>query len=360
MTPLTPTAPAEAGPAGARTEDDGPGAGFAGLAWVTWRQHRWALVSSLVLAAVLTGWMLYLAADMTNLYHQCHNTLCPDGSPQAATLDARFTGPIDVADKLLLAVQDLPALIGMFLGVPLLAREYEQRTLLLAWSQDVSPVRWLWAKLALIGGFVAALTAVLSATTDHLAHVLHDVDGSTMFEGSMFLDSGMLPLAIGVAWFAAGVALGAAIRRVLPAAMAVLAGFVGLLLTVEWRYPTLVQPVSGLFRFGAPGPTDPTNALRIKGGIRVGPGHVENVFDASGHPLGYAALQHACPDFILLPPRTGFSCLVHHRFQQYMAYQPGSRIPEFHLLIASGYLGLGALALAAVWLLVRRAGLSAG
>lgn len=359
MTPLTRIAPVEEHPAGSRT-GEGRGAGLAGLAWLTWRQHRWALVSSLVLAAALTAWMTYLAADMTSLYHQCHDTRCPEGSPQWDTLSARFTGPIDVADNLLLAVQYLPALIGMFLGVPLLAREYEQRTLLLAWSQDVSPVRWLWTKVALIGLFVAALTAALSVSAGHLARVLHDVTGGTMFDGSMFLDSGMLPLAIGVSWFALGVALGAAIRRVLPAAMTVVAGFVGLMVTVDWRYPTLVTPVSGFFRFGAPGPSDPTNALRIKGGIQVGPDHVKNVFDASRHPLTYTALNHACPDFVLLPPRAGFSCLASHGFQQYMVYQPGSRIPEVHLLIASGYLGLGVLALAAVWLLVRRAALSAG
>jgi hypothetical protein len=67
-------------------------------------------------------------------------------------------------------VRYVPLLIGVFIGVPLLAREHEQRTLLLAWSQDVSPVRWLWTKLALLGPFVAILTGGLSAVSDHLAH----------------------------------------------------------------------------------------------------------------------------------------------------------------------------------------------
>ncbi|WP_445528978.1 hypothetical protein [Streptomyces cyslabdanicus] len=338
------------------------GAGFAGLAWLTWRQHRLALFSSLVLAAVLTGWMAYLASDMTSIYHQCHDTLCPPGSPQLETLNAPF-GPVDIANKLLLAVQYLPVLIGMFLGVPLLAREYEQRTLLLAWSQDVSPVRWLWTKIVLIGLFVAALTAALSAVADHLAHVLHDVVGGSMFDGTLFLDSGMLPLANGVSWFAIGVALGAAIRRVLPAVMAVITGFIGLLLTVQWRYPTLMTPVSRFSEFSDAANHDhtaSTNALVIKAGIQVGPGHVVNLFDASGHALSYAQVQHACPNFLSLSGKASLSCLVRNHFQQYVEYQPGSRIPEFHLILASGYLGLGVLALAAVWLLVRRASLSAG
>src|SRR5258705_1744701 len=106
-------------------------------------------------------------------------------------------------------------LIGMFIGVPLLAREHEQRTLLLAWSQDVSPVRWLWTKLALLGGFVAALTAVVCAESDHLAHVLSTVGGAGMFTDTLVLESGMVPLAVGVCWFALCAALRAPLRRTL-------------------------------------------------------------------------------------------------------------------------------------------------
>jgi hypothetical protein len=41
-------------------------------------------------------------------------------------------------------------------------------------------------------------------------------------------------------------------------------------------------------------------------------------------------------------------------------YQPSSRIPDFHLILIGGYLGLGAIAVAVVWWLVRRTSLSAG
>ena len=64
-------------------------------------------------------------------------------------------------------------LIGVFLGVPLLAREHEQRTLLLAWSQDITPQRWLWTKLALLAGLTAALCTATAAACDHLTHVQH-------------------------------------------------------------------------------------------------------------------------------------------------------------------------------------------
>jgi hypothetical protein len=321
--------------------------------------YPWAAAA----AGSLTGWMTYLAAEMTGVHHQCHDAVCAAGSAQELRLQAPF-GPVDVADKLLLGVQYVPLLIGMFLGVPLLAREFEQRTLLLAWSQDVSPIRWMWTRLLLLGLFVAALTAGLSLAAGHLAQVLHDVGEGSMFDGSMFLDSGLLPLAIGVSWFAVGVALGAAVRRVLPAGMAVVLGFVGLMLTVDWRLPTLMTPVSRYTAFAVPVPnredTPLDNALVIKRGITIGPGHVTNVFDSARHAVSYPQLQRMCPTLLEMSGEDSLRCFSRNHLTHHVVFQPGDRITEFRLLIAGGYRSLAALALAATHLLVRRTALSAG
>jgi hypothetical protein len=339
-----------------RTPAAAPANGTSGLLWLTRRQHRWALLGALLMAAVLTGWMAYLAADLTALHHQCHDTFCPPNSPQEAALRAP-QGPVSVATDLLMVVRYAPLLIGVFIGVPLLAREHEQRTLLLAWSQDVSRVRWLWTKLALLGGFVAALTVVVSAESDHLAHVLSTVAGAGMFADPLFLESGMLPLAVGVCWFAIGVALGAAIRRILPAALGVIIGFVALMLGVQWRYPTLMTPLSVYTHFDQPDTGLLRNALLVKGGYLNGPGQPTNLFDSAGHPLDYTTLNRLCPN---PDPDASLACLARNHLQTHSLYQPGSRIPAFHLILAFGYLGLAVIALAALWLIVRRTNLSAG
>jgi hypothetical protein len=335
----------------------GNGGDFAGLMWLTWRQHRWAVVGSVVVAAALTGWMAYLAADLTTMYHQCHDTVCASGTTQDAALSTSF-GPFSISNHLLQFVEFLPLLIGVFLGVPLLAREHEQRTLLLAWSQDVSPAKWLWTKLILLGVVVAALTAVLSVACDHLAHVMSNVNGGGLFAGGMFVDSGMLPLALSVCWFAVGVALGAATRRVLPAAIVAVAGFISLALVVQWRYPTFITPLSRFRPVGNDsGAVLGVNALKIKGGLSIGPGRVTNLFDTAGHPVSYAGLQKRCPG---LTPDTLISCMTHNRLETFIQYQPGSRIPEFHLILAAGYLGIGVIAVVAVGLIVRHTSLNAG
>ncbi|MBY8875910.1 ABC transporter permease [Micromonospora sp. PLK6-60] len=335
------------------------GGGFRGLLWLTWRQHRWALIGTLVLAVILVGWMTYLSVVLTDLWHQCHQTYCPESSPQGLRLGG--SSPLVLTmGALSRLVQYMPLLIGVFVGVPLLTREHEQRTLLLAWSQDVSPQRWLWTKLGILGLFVAVVTTAVAAVSDHLERMQTLVAPGNLFEYGPFLNTGMLPVVISICWFAVGVALGAAMRRTLPAVFGVIVGFIGLTYLVQWRYPTLMTPLSATRQVG--GPDDGLlrdNALVVKGGmIEYGLDGPSGAFDASGRQLSGVELQRLCP------PDNGagttLSCFADHHLQQHLLYQPGSRILEFHLIVAAGYLGLTAVALLAVWWIVRRTNLTAG
>ncbi|MEU5943706.1 ABC transporter permease [Micromonospora sp. NPDC047548] len=352
--------PVTQAPASTKRQDDlGSVGGVRGLLWLTWRQHRGALISMLVLAAVLVGWMTYLSMELTDLWHQCHETYCPENSPQGLRLagSSRLVLTLGALSRL---VQYMPLLIGVFIGVPLLTREHEQRTLLLAWSQDVSPQRWLWTKLGMLGLFVTAVTAAVAGVSDHLAHLETQVAPGSLFNYVPFLNTGMLPVAISICWFAIGVALGATIKRTLPAVFGVIAGFIGLTYLVQWRYPTLMKPLSAHLQVGGPdGGLLRDNALVVKGGmIDYGSDGPSGAFDASGRQLSGVELQRLCP------PDNGagtmLSCYSNNHLLQHLQYQPGSRIPDFHLIVATGYLGLTAVALAAVWLIVRRTNLSAG
>ena len=213
------------------------------LVWLTWRQHRTTILASIALGAVLTASLLYVAARITTITQQCGGTACPDNTAQYAALQGPF-GLLQLASYLTTTVLFLPLLIGVFLGVPVLAREHEQRTLLLAWSQDITPQRWLWTKLALLAAVTAALSAAAAGASDHLAHVLSIAADKSLFDGREFQVTGMLPLILSVVWLVVGVALGAAIRRTLPAAFAALAGYIGLYFLVQWRYPTFLTPLT--------------------------------------------------------------------------------------------------------------------
>ncbi len=61
-----------------------------------------------------------------------------------------------------LLLQVVPALIGAFLGAPVLAREMESGTFRFAWTQGFGRWRWTLAKLVALGVVVAAAAGALS------------------------------------------------------------------------------------------------------------------------------------------------------------------------------------------------------
>ncbi len=325
------------------------------LAWLTWRQHRTAIVASIALIAALTAYILYVAARITTINQQCGNTICPDNSAQYPALHATF-GLLQIASYLTIAVRFLPLLIGVFLGVPLLTREHEQRTLILAWSQDITPQRWLWTKLTLFAGLTAAFTAAAAVAGDHLARALALASGKTLFGDMLFAITGVYPtMALSVVWLLVGVAVGAATRRTLPGAFAALAGYIALYVLVQWRYPTFRTPVTtttpvsvGIQR----GVGGDLNSLRVNMDSA-------NLVDAAGHRLAPGTVDAMCPP-TSGPLDVSNQCLAQHHIYNSFQYQPSSRIPEFHLFLTGGYLAIGIIALTAIWWLVRRTSITAG
>ncbi len=129
------------------------------MSWVTWRQHRlegaWVLIFGAALAAV-TGFVAY----------QLHPANCPglvsgycfkdDVAGQVAQQLLRF----DLSQYALVV---LPALAGAFIGCSLVAREIENGTHRLAWTQGVTRTRWLLVKLALVFSPVLLIAAMFGA-----------------------------------------------------------------------------------------------------------------------------------------------------------------------------------------------------
>ena len=138
------------------------------MIWLTWRQFR---VQALTAAAVLAAVAILLGVTgphMASLYAAsgiagCQGDSCAN-SGQRLPLTSCTTGAVDhvmypVGLVLILAT---PALLGIFWGAPLIAREFETGTFRLAWNQSVTRTRWLMVKLALTGLAAMAVTEALS------------------------------------------------------------------------------------------------------------------------------------------------------------------------------------------------------
>ena len=209
--------------------------GWGRLAWPAWRPHRAALTALAVLSVVLAAVMLAAALLGQAHYATLVRDHCLSGDvqvrcgPPAAgfpRLDISYY-PVAVA----LAAWILPVLAAVFLGAPLLAREYERGTARFTWTQGTSRTSWLLASLATLAVPVVAGAAVLGALAEWSLQPFEAMAVASRWKE--FFDATPLTLA---AWalFALllGVAAGAVLRRVVPA-MAVAGGAVAALVLVN-------------------------------------------------------------------------------------------------------------------------------
>ena len=139
-----------------------------------------------------------------------------------------------------------PAIIGMFWGAPLIAREFEARTLRLAWSQGVTRNRWLAVKLGVVGLASMATAGLLSLMLTWWSSPLDRagaLKGNDSFSFGrlapvLFATRGITPVGYAAFAFALGAAAGVLIRRIVPAMGVTLAGFA----IVQLVWPNLIRP----------------------------------------------------------------------------------------------------------------------
>jgi hypothetical protein len=135
----------------------------------------------------------------------------------------------------------VPAVLGMFWGAPLVARELETGTFRLAWTQSMTRTRWLAVRLAVIGLASMAVTGLLSLIVTWWASPL---DRAGMNQFASFDERDIVPIGYAAFAFALGVAAGALIRRTLPAMLTTLVAFIAVRVTFRtWVRPELISPV---------------------------------------------------------------------------------------------------------------------
>ena len=148
-----------AGPRAGADRADAAREAAASMAWVTWRQHRSQLVAGLALLVGLAATALATHLPIHAAYHRDAVAGCLPPSARAGCdlivrhFESEFGGWAAAARGLAV----LPALVGLFVGAPLLARELEHGTHRFAWTQAVTRRRWLLSKTAFLAlGTVAA------------------------------------------------------------------------------------------------------------------------------------------------------------------------------------------------------------
>jgi hypothetical protein len=202
------------------------------MIWMTWRQSR---ATAFALFGFLTIVALTLALTAGHLRHDfavsgladCAGDACGRAQHRFAAAIEGYAPATVVFYVAIVALYLLPALIGMFVGAPLIARELEARTLRLTWSQAVTRGRWLAAKLSLSAVAAAIVTGLLSLAVTWWSHPIdeaaarpaHDqgLDLPNHFDPLVFGARGPAPIGYALVAFALGAVAGAMLRRTLAA-----------------------------------------------------------------------------------------------------------------------------------------------
>jgi ABC-type transport system involved in multi-copper enzyme maturation permease subunit len=218
------------------------------MIWFTWRQFRAQAVVAAAVLAVLAVVLLVTGLNLASAYNSAGLNSCHLGCGSLASqwLSTLRGGSYDQLFDAGIAVMYLaPALIGVFWGAPLIARELETGTYRLAWNQSVTRGRWTLVKVG-VGGLASVTVAGLLSLM--ITWWASPIDSAGSYAGSglvgnrmeplVFAVRGIAPLGYAAFAFTLGVTIGVLLRRTIPAMALTLLLFAA----VQFLMPAFIRP----------------------------------------------------------------------------------------------------------------------
>jgi hypothetical protein len=348
------------------------------MTWLTLRQFRAQAVTA---AAALAAFAILLAVTgphLASLYDTSGISGCHGGScAQLASnfLQQLYSGATywDLYVGTVMIILVAPAIIGLFWGAPLVAREFETGTRHLAWNQSITRTRWLAVKLGLTGLAAMGVTEALSLMQAWWAAPIGRAVGlggsgsqiaMNEYSSVVFVTHGITPLGYAAFAFVLGATTGALIRRTLPAMAVTLVVFAAIQIAMPLAirphlFPpgrVMVVPFSSVsdiaYSYDTAG-----NFRLIADGLSGQPGAwilSSGAVNTAGHPVSVAPA--ACLQAVVNgQTSSGMDCLASHGIRVAVSYQPASRYWAFEWT-ETAIFGALALALAGFcfWRLSRR------
>jgi hypothetical protein len=309
------------------------------MIWLTWRQHRFEAIGAALFLVPFLALVVGLITAIQPLLAQAR-VACPGET--CSVILQQYQDRFGFLHQILhVAFLALPILPGMFVGAPVLAREFEHRTEQVAWTQGITRNRWLFVKL----GVLAVATALTAAGLGLAAGQWAAAEPASYYSDWFAFDL-QVPVYAAYSFFsfALGVVAGAAIGKTVPAMAAVLVGFIGFRMVVEllvrrhYQSPLNWDVTTSLFNQG--------NAWLLDGQRHV---------DVNGNSVNddrFAHVVSSCSN--VQQPADFGTCLRENGVIVLQSYQPAERFWLFQGIETTIFIVVGlALLGLAVWL-VRR------
>jgi hypothetical protein len=260
---------------------------------LAWRLSRAELLFAMVLCGGLSAAAMWLALDMRAQLAGC-------GTPSAAEA-CGFVYPFQeshgqAVQLLQMVIGFVPYGLGLILGVPLVAREVEQRTALIAWPLAKSRVRWLaWRALPIVVVGLL-LVGVLAFAAEQMSQAY--LPKSDL--GYLLFGTRGVPLVVrGLVAIVLGIALGALSGRLLPALLVGIGLCVALSVafdTVRDRWLPSVELAAAESPFEGGNPMTTAVLYRLPDGTIIGNEEGEAMIEAA-----WEANDYQEPDPATLP-----------------------------------------------------------
>ena len=336
------------------------------MTWVVWRQYRG---QAAIAAGLLAALAILLVVTGVRVASQWHSALaaCVPARSCGNLANTLFLGSHAVGFLVIMTL-GVPAVLGILLGAPLLAHEFETGTHQYAWTQSVTRRRWLVAKAgwlllaaAVIGGIVSALVTWWSGPNNALQ--------ANAFQPGRFDIMGIVPVGYAVFAVALGIASGALARRTIPAIAVTLAGFIAVRMAVFGGLRAhFLTPVTSYFPI--------SRGITVGSAWQLATGYV----GANGQPIGIplstngpvlgtaaggipvTSLPGSCQAFAsgasgpFTPAAQNavLSCAQAHGVRAFVTYQPASRYWAFQGIETGIFVLLAAVLIAVTFAVVSR------
>ena len=294
---------------------------------VIWRLHRnqarFAAAAFVVAAVVI----VLSGVRMAHTYDAALAACAPGG--RGCDLGGGiYRGDGLITDLVSLSTFALPGLLGLFWGVPLVAKELEEGTHVLAWTQGVTRRRWIATNL----GWALAAAAALSGAMSALVTWWRIPENTIYGRLGNFDIQGLVPVAYCVFAVALGIAAGVLFRRVLPT----LAATLGVMLLVRapialYLRKRLLPPISVPFKVGYTS-GQPSTAWLLSTPTVNAAGQAVST-DMNGIPL-------ACRHIALAGNHALQGCMSTHGYRTLTVFQPDSRFWIFQTMESALFLVL--------------------
>jgi hypothetical protein len=351
--------------------------------WLAWKQHRKQFLIFGIFVALFAAMAIPTGLHFWHTYQYTLST-CGKTDTCSQINNDLFQSSLDqnLFHLIPIAVLVTPILIGIFMGVTFLAREYADGTNKLVWTQGVSRRKWLTIKLiwvlvgtAILMGAIAALNTWWFRTENALF-----ID---RFNPAKFETQGIVPVAYSVFAVSLCIMLGAWLKRTMAAIGIALFLFIAIVLIIvpNFARPHYEKPLSyNMSVLNQSSSPDSNTSMPTGAWLSVS----QSVIGSNNKPLDWANPPKKC--VVTNPPGfTGGSVGVHERaivgpnvpneqlasqnggpvismnclatlgYQSKVQYQPSYRYWDFQRIEAGLYLALSIIPIGITyWLVLRR------